>query len=448
MKKKLLIATAIAVAAVLIGGGVFAAFKLTPKTPEERVKLGFANMAREASQYASAFEENIDFDAIGKLKTEQPVFTDTDVSLTFADGDLNNVSFGVESLVDRSAKKAEYEIRAGMYGFDVTAACLAATPDTLYVSVPLFLDDTYSVDLDELGKKINDAEWSELLGDEIPEDYSIELFKDSDENNVLNELSEIISQNSDILTENAVYEELDEQDGDYLAVRVTVSADVVNEWFLSVKEGLLASDIYADNANLTELFESFTGYRLEEMEYLIYGDADFAIDFYFDKKGKIVAMRMPWEMAVGENESLLLEVSFLGEERTIDDISGSIAVKDGEDEGTVYFECQNDLENLSFSLLLSAEGEYSQAELSADGEFSDITKGKGYTFRINNACVSIDGEPKVYFSVTHELAVSDDEPEIPAEAVDVFSLSEEDIYQLVLEAMGKLSGFDLGSLGL
>lgn len=471
------IVLAAAAAAVFFAGRAFG------RKPELKLKLGFANMASEVAQYGSSLSEKIDFGAIKELKKTGTMHTNADISVTVTGDETTNVSFDIDSLRNESAKKASYDIGIGMYGFKIPFAEAAITSDTLYVSLPPLLKDTYRVGLTKLGEEFNNSEWAELLDTQLPDDYAVDFFKQSGNNKeASNELLEIFHKSGASIKENMVIQNLKEKKDGCAGVRVTVPKDASNRCMEEYRENIFASDFYemyidglmeragsADEGERLkdlsdEFIEGITAMRLR---------TDYVLDFYFDKKGRIVNISTPKDMETEDGILIAVDISFTGEERVLDTIEGGIYAKNGdeitylgversakvsetsysEDVKLLYqtdnhdkdmtFSYVNDFgkEALSFDMELYVKASDGELRFTADGEFADIVKGEGFTFRLNNASLASDGEEKCYLSAVVELAPSDKEPEIPSDGVDLLQMSTAEIQKMAGEALGSIRKF-------
>lgn len=213
------------------------------------------------------------------------------------------------------------------------------------------------------------------------------------------------------------------------------------------------------------LIEGATGVRFR---------TDYVLDYYFDQKGRIVNISSPVDMETEDGAVLAMNLSFLGEERVLDVIEGGIYVKHGEkikyfgmernaevtdafynEDVTLLIQTDNhnqdmtfsyandfDKEAMSYDMELMVDIPDGKLELEADGEFTDIVKGEGYTFRVNNSSLKVDDEELCYLSAVVELEPADEDPEIPKDSVDLLEMSMQDIQKMVYEALASIRKFD------
>lgn len=486
-KKKntgLIIGIAVAVVVVIAAAvAVFFAGWAFGSKPELRLQAATAKMAAEMAQYGSSLSEKIDYQALNEVWETGAIHLNTDVSVTITDGETTNVEFSVDALFNESQKKANYDIGVGMYGFQIPFANVAATSDTLYISLPQFLKDTYHVELTNLGEKFNDSEWAELLDTTLPEDYSVELFQKRGNEGNSTEFISILTKSDAIIKENTTFENIKDKENGRAGVRMTVAKDAVNQYMEALEKDIFESEFYeiymdglmqragdaSEAAQLKEMCDAFiegaTAMRLR---------TDYVLDFYFDEKGRIVNISSPVDMETEDGALMAVDISFSGEERALDVIKGGVYVKNGgeithlgmernaavsesfynenikvlwqtDDHGEdMTFSYANDFdkEALSYDMEIMADVPDGKIFFAADGEFTDIVEGGGYTLRVNNSSLAVDDEELCYISAVVELGPADEEPEIPGESVDLLEMSMQDIQKMVYEALGAIRNFN------
>lgn len=480
MKKKNNVGLIIAAAAfiLLLGAAAFLVGKIFIMTPERKLQLSAAKMLSELSQYGSSFSEEIDFAAIDELRKTGTIHTNTDVSITIPESEIGNLSFSVDAVTNISEKRAKYDIGAGVYGFDVSLGELTATQDTLYLSVPLLFEDTYSLVLTNLGERFNNSQWASLLETELPEDCSIELFGTDSSDSAADALIADLRQSSAELRENIVYENIKEKKDGHTGVRAVLDKESVNHYMERLRSDILESEFYEDYTKqlldsagseskeaLDELIEDITAVRFQ---------TDYVLDFYFDKKGRIVNISTPDDIQVQDGGAVAIDINFLGTERVMDIIDGGIYAKSGEKisyigikrdaevsdalynerlelllqtdshDEDITFSYKNDIdkEAMSFDMELEAKAPDSAIHFTADGEFTDIVQGESYTLRLNNSSLAVDGEEVCYASAVVEVEPSDEEIDIPEASVDLLEMDMTEIQAMIYEAIGSIRKFD------
>ncbi len=337
--------------------------------------------------------------------------------------------------------------------------------------------------LTNFGEKFNDSEWAELFDTTLPEDYSIELFQENENEEASDEFFSIFHKSAAVIEENTTHENIRNVESGRSGVRVTVAKEAVNQYMEALEEDIFASDFYelymdslmerasdaSESAQTKEYVDGFikaaTAMRLK---------TDYVLDFYFDQKGRIVNISSPADMETEDGAFIAVNISFLGEERALDVIEGGIYAKNGEkitylgierDAGvtdTYYnedmtlliqtddhdrdmkFAYANDFnkEDMSYDMEISIDIPDGKLCFTADGEFTDIVKGEEYTFCLNNSSLSLDDEEVCYLSAVIELEPTDEEPEIPEDYVDLLDMSMQDIQKMVYEALGSIRKFN------
>lgn len=444
---------------------VFFAGKRIVKSPELRLTTGIANMLLEVAEYDTSLSREIDFDAIQELRDTGTIHTDTKISITLPERGLNNVSFHIDALTNISEKKADYDIGAGMYGFEMPFADIAATSDTLYVSVPMIFKDTYSIGLTRLGEDFNNSAWAALIDRELPQDYSIALFETDNEEAGYGTWNRFYQ----TLKDNVRYQNIEEKKEGYTGVRVLLDQESADRCVEALVQDMQKSASYEaykqKNQDADKMAEA-----LADMRFV----TDCMLDFYFDEKGRIVNIATPADIETADGGAVSIDISFFGEERVLDVIAGNIYVKDG---GSIYhmyidrrgdvsdtlysedltimlqtdssgddilFSYRNEFgkENLDFDMEVFIKTPDTRLKLCADGEFTDIVKGEGYTFRVNNAALAVDNEELCYASIVSKLEPSDESPEIPKSAQDLLAMDTLEIQQLLYEVMSSVRTLD------
>lgn len=483
-KTGLVIGIVVAVIVVIAAAvAVFFAGRAFGSKPELRLQAAAAKTFSEMEQYGSSLSEKIDFDALNELWETETIHLNTDVSITVPDGESTNMEFSVDALINESQKRTNCNIGVGMYGFQIPFADVAATSDMLYIALPQFLKDTYHVGLTNLGENFNNSEWAQLLDTTLPDDYSVEFFEENEDAEASADLISVLTKSAAVIKENTTFENVKDTENSRVGVRVCVTKEAVNQYLELLEEDLFESEFY--EIYLEELMEragdASEAARLKEaFDALIEGATgvrfrtDYVLDYYFDQKGRIVNISSPVDMETEDGAVLAMNLSFLGEERVLDVIEGGIFVKHGEkikyfgmernaevtdafynEDVTLLIQTDNhnqdmtfsyandfDKEAMSYDMELMVDIPDGKLELEADGEFTDIVKGEGYTFRVNNSSLKVDDEELCYLSAVVELEPADEDPEIPKDSVDLLEMSMQDIQKMVYEALASIRKFD------
>ena len=479
----IVIAIGVLVGKSLLGGG----------GPRQQLAKGIANMTREMAAYQSSIAEDIGLDAISELKDDDPVNTKIDFSLTDpnATGSITSVDIKVDSVTDYKKKMAEYDLSAGVYGFSMQVGSLIAADNTLYLSVPMaFESDVYSLELTNLGKNFNNSAWASLADTTLPEDYSMTLFDrekaNGDEDAAESEFQKILNKQSSATADAMKFETIGQMkeftiDGvaaEYGGVRVTMDKDVYNESMETMRDDILESDFYDEfmKGYQTTYAGDFDEFK-EDMDDVIgqiFGirfEEDIVLDFYLDKKGRIINISTPEDIALsGEDitaDWLAVDISFTGTERTLDSIEGGVYVQfddeilymgisrnaevtedyysenltlmmqadSSDDEITFWYSNRWGYDDQTFDLKMSIDVPGSSMGISADGGYTDIVKGESYTFQLNHGALSVDGEDLLLLTGSVKIEPAENTIEVPENAINVLEMSESDIEELFYDIL-------------
>lgn len=481
---------AAAVVIVVAIGALAAKSLLGGSDPKKQLAKGIANMTKEMAAYQGSVAGDIGLVELNKLKAAEPMRTSIDFSFTDpnATGSITNVSVAVDSVTDYKKKMAKYDVSLGTYGIDMNIGSIIAADNTVYLSVPIvFHDEVYSLDLTNLGRDFNSSGWSSLAGETLPEDYSLTLFgdrqaADDGENAGESEILKIFKGQGAMTADSMKFETIRQKrtftfDGASVecgGVRVTMDKDAYNESMETVKDDIFASDSYkafmegyrttyaGDFDEFKEktdhVIEQFVGIRLKQ---------DFVVDFYLDRKGRIVNISTPEDIAVFgqdvEVDSMAVDINFSGKERTLDSIEGGVYIQSGveivymgisrsaaitedyysedltlriqddssDDEITFWYTNDWGYADHTFDLEMVFEVPGIGLKFSADGAFTDIVKGREYTFRLDHGAFTVDGEDLLLMSGSIETEPTDNTIEVPEKATDLLDMSMSDITDLI-----------------
>ncbi len=474
---------------IVIAIGALAVKSLLGGDPKKQLAKGMANMAKEMAAYQSSVAGDIGLDELNRLKETEPVHTNMDLSFTdpSATGGITSIDLGVDAVTDYKKKMAEFDVSLGTYGIEMQVGNIVAADNTLYVSVPiLFHEDVYSLDLTNLGRDFNNSAWSSLIGETLSEDYGITLFgdrtPDSGEADEESELAKILNRHSAVMKDSMKFETIREKreftfDGTYAeygGVRVTTDKDAYNELMEAVRDDILASESYRAfmEGYQTAYAGDFEAFR-EDMDHVIeqiFGvrlEQDLVMDYYLDKKGRIINISTPEDIAVSgqdvEIDFMAVDIDFSGTERALDSIEGGVYLQSGDeilyigisraaaitedyysenltlriqedssdDEAVFWYANDWGYTDQTFDLQILLDVPGTSLEFRAEGAYTDIVKGKGYTLRLNHGAITIDGEDFLLMTGSIETEPAENTIEVPENATDVLKMSESDITGLL-----------------
>lgn len=489
-KAGIIIGIIVALAAVLIIGIVAVAVrKLSSKNPEDMLKAGMDNISEEMKAYTTSISDKIDFKALSERISEQPSHVNLDASFSLPSEDIENVSVELDGVSDAKNKQGNCSISAGTAGFNMSIADITVDNTVIYLNIPMLSDDVYSLDFATFVEDYNNSAWRELIGEEMPEDYSEAILEGvtsgADLSELEQELIDKLSQRVSEIKETIQYAKLKEKKefevrgktAQCSGITITIAKDDANAFLAGIKNDIMESDYY-----LETIEKSFADYVDEDADYDSYKDEidevtetllgmqldeDLVINVYFDKEGRILQIMCDRADMSGDYGYFEFTADFEGEERTLDDVSIDIIFgsDDGEELGisltrTAEVTDENYSDNIgidfysgsrdadlemtfwndwtysddSFDFGVTMEADNDSIKLTGNGAFTDITKGESYTLDLDNLTLSIDDAELI---LTGSLLVEpfDGDIEIPANSVNVFDMTEDDIYELIYDVL-------------
>ena len=492
-KKTGLIAGLLCAAAVVIviGVGVLLVKSLFGDDAKNQLARGFANMTKEMAAYQNSVAEDIGIVELNKRKTTNPMHTNIDLSFTDpqSSGTFSNVGVEIDAVTDYSKKMAECDLSLGTYGIEMSIGKLVAADNTLYLSAPIvFQDQVYSLDLTNLGRDFNKSAWSKIINETLPEDYSLKLFEDTDvtesikKAGEMGELYELFQKQSKVIAGATKIETLkekrefsfDEDSAEYGGVQVTVDKDAYNQAMETLCDDILNSNYYTEfmqgyettfRGDFDEIKEKIDS--IIEHMFAMRFEQDIVLNFYLDRKGRIVNISTPEDLAVSSEytdlDYLAVDIEFSGTERALDCIEGGVYLQAGEeilyfgisrmaeiteesyeedltlilqddrssDEITFWYAGSWGYEDQSYEMQMQMDTPDSSLGLTAEGAYTDIEKGERYTVQIDNAAITIDGEDLLLMTGSISTEPAKNQIEVPEKSTNVLEMSEGDITSLL-----------------
>ena len=422
---------------IVVAIGVLLSKALLGGDAKSQLAKGMANMTKEMAAYRSSIAEDIGLSELYKLNYTQPVHTNMDLSFTDpnSSGSFSKIDVEIDAVTDYPKKMAEYDVSLGTYGIKMNIGKVVAADNTLYVIDPIVLQDggVYSLDLTNLGRDFNNSALSDLMNETLPEDYSLTLFNDTKAADAIrkageeSELHSLFSKRSKAAANSMKIETIEKKrefvfDGtnvEYGGVRVTIDKDAYNDMMEGMRKDFFASDFYNDfmlGYQTTYLYD-FEDFKegFDSAVNQLFGvryEQDGVIDFYMDKKGRIVNISTPEDIAISSQyadvDFFAVDIDFSGRERALDVIEGGIYVQTGDEvlylgisrdasitdefcsedmtlslqdnnsdaEITLWYTNMWGYDDRTFDLKLLLDMPDSSLELRADGGYTDIVKGE------------------------------------------------------------------------
>lgn len=173
---------------------------------------------------------------------------------------FDTVGIDFTSHVNRPEQKSETTFTLSVANVDFLELQTALIGDNLYMALPGLLSDTYEMNLKTIGKDYQGSVWESLLGADLDEDFSIDVYNDKEEDNASAEetlargtqfakdMLAVIDRHKEALRKASVYKQ---QKG---YITVTVDKDAVNDFMEDL--GRAVTDSESLNAAIDEYIDS------------------------------------------------------------------------------------------------------------------------------------------------------------------------------------------------
>ena len=444
-----IVLVAVIVAAIGIGVAVHASMS---RSPQVRLAKGFENLAEEMYAGERAVLEDVDYPAIAEtMRTEGGSL---DLSLNFTMPGEDTIGFDYIQNYDHANKLMSAEFVVSAYNVSLAQMNLAADEDRFYFGMPGIISNTYYIDAANFGQEYNASVWRELLGvDGLDDDYALDLFPEvakEDEAGSGGIFGKDIKKLAEGITiENSKDTKKIEMDGKTVScsgISVTIDKEVMND-FLDELEAELAASGQGD----------ISVFRFKK---------DIKLTFYLDNKDRIVCIETAEKVKLEDSAVETIEFTFVfsGKERTMDEVSGNVEMVSPDDtlymditgeasltadvyesaykvvfsdeagnEANLLYNISWDIKNKEFDADFKVYDEYEELTFEMVGGFEDIEKGKCATFRLGQLKVLLDEEEVCRFSGALTVGPVTDKIEMPSEAVNFMTMSQEDIFGLINE---------------
>lgn len=505
--RKGLIIGIIAAAAVLVSAiAGFAVYKLVFDTPRARLAKGFANLAEEMADYKGEIADKLDYAALMERFYTEPYSANMRMNITNPnlDSAIDTIGLDISERVDYPGRKLDGDFSISLWNAAILSGSMTVDDDTLYVSLPTFMKDTYSLNLESLGRDFNRSEWSRMLETQVEDSLSFDAFAEAgmpqSQQMLAEEYREIILNDWKELVKSAVIEDSKttieiERAGKTIrcgGIRVVLEKEAVNLLLEDLKDGYLESpymeemverllakeNLFSEGSMETEK-EIWDG--LEEM-FSVEVEEDLEFCFHLDGKNRIVGISMPEQAALKSEFLDAVGFSFVlsGTERTPDEISGSLElVSEGEavevsidrsawTDEVLYenkvnimldyvddvnypaimfkYESEWDLEEDEFQYFLGASDGEIEFALKLKGAFTDIEKGERFTLNIGQFSFCVDDEEVLKVTGAYMIEPFDGEITAPENATELFQMTDKEISMLAAEIVESIVELSNGFL--
>ena len=486
-----IIGIAAGVVAGLLAIGIVAAF-IVLNQPEVRLARGISKMSKELTAYGNPAAKQINRSLLQENTRKEPHTLKVDITATFPQSDtLSMLNMDLEAGYDNENRQVGIDFNLGAYQIDLVKGTITVDDNTMYISIPKLLSDTYRLQLDTLGADYNASAWKDQLGFEVDPDVSIDFFarEDADYTDI-EELVEALRPDAQALKNTILIQKASDKASvktsnksmQCSGVNITIPEDAMNTFLNSFQEKFMASSMYQQN--ITKLIEqSSIAYLLEDdIRELIDGQVedvldircmnDISLNLYMDSKGRIVRIMTPQAVECKDSriKSMELSADLTGADRALDVIEAvyklntvngtesysirrDASVTDeeykenltldviGADNETALTMCYKntwELDTLAFDGGLELEFGDEKYKLSADGSYKDIVEGESYTLDLDTASFEADDKALLRVAGTFGIEQGMGEVEVPQDCVNFMQMDSTSIYQMFYQMLTSL----------
>lgn len=455
----------IAVAAVLI-------FIFTKETPKDRV---FNGMEATFMETNSPLEALLGSKEISEMTQKEGSSETLALTLDGIDGSLLGYysdfaymleGFGVQSSCDVNMKDKELKATGAITysGVSYLNCDIFAYDDTMAFQCPELLNGFISMNTKTLGTDFNNSYVAEASGETLEEDLSFNLFDEVKSMQNEDSLSGTSLEMEKILDD--AYESIIVEKTTSEKLTIGDSAQICDGYTVTIPAATMETVV---NAIIEEAAaESTEQFSTEEIAtYLkpITGK-DFVFTVYLDKKDRMVRLEQNYEILDGLTTIDTL-LDWTGEKNLCDQFTGNINVNamgteynivltsdtttdgdvattkmycdittDGASLVTMSYEGSLDTASGDLQMDLSvSDSTQTYAVLTATGAFTDITKGKAYTFTLDNMNLDImNGGLLLDLSAEYTVSEFKDDITLPeGTEYELFKMTEDDFNTMASE---------------
>ena len=488
-RRTALIITGIVAVVAIIGIGVAAIILNQPKVQLAR---GVSRMTKELTVYGSPASKQINHALLQKNMLDTPHTLKADMTATFPQNDnISNLNLSVQIGQDNSNRLADMKFSAGAYQVSLVNGSAIVDNNTMYISAPKLLDDTYSLKLDTLGADYNASAWSKVLGLDVDPDASYDIFaqRKVDYTNAI-ELIQALAPDIQTLKDSIMIQRAPDKASiktknksmQCNGVSITIPQETMNTFLSQFQQKFMASSMYQqkiteiiEQSSVTHLLEdnirSFVDGKTEDI-FGVRCMSDVNVNLYMDSKGRIVRIETPQAVEFKDSKikSIELSADFTGEDRALDVISaqyklntvnGTKVFTVGRDASVTDEEYQENitldivgidnttaltmnytntwnLDTLAFDGALEFQLPKNTYKISADGSYQDIVEGKSYTLDLDTASFEINDEALFRVAGTISEEPGMEETEIPQSSVDLMQMDRTSIYDMFYKTLMSL----------
>ena len=469
-----LIAIIIVIVVLLLAAAGVLAYKLFGTSPEKKLTQGIINLQAEMTANASPVSEQLGAEEIIRLLDEKPVTMDMSLNVSIPSLETTLDTVGIDYTVnyDLNNKLMDAQMKLSAMNMDLVGMDMAASGNTLYLSLPGLLTNSYFINTDTFGKDFNASPWTSLLDVPLDESLSFQLFNtdaasdDTDSNLFAEEIANIMATMKVEDSGTAVEIERDGKTVKCNGVKVTLEADALNELLDAFEKEFGQADSVNDMLSDYGIDEEFMSSSSSDL-YKARVKNDVELYVYLDSKNRITNVATASKIRLKDSAltGISFSLVFSGSENVLDQVSGTVKL---ETEGnsakievkrsaqqdasqtksklTLTFSGDNtdgqavftytdkwDLDNMEFAKEFVISSDTEDVSLVLKGAFSDVQKGESFKLTIGEFALSSNGTDLVSASGEFSMAPYDGTIEVPENAVDLLAMSESDFEDMVTE---------------
>ncbi len=471
-----LIAIIIVIVVLLLAAAGVLAYKLLGTSPEKKLTQGIINLQVEMTANASPVSEQLGAEEIIRLLDEKPVTMDMSLNVSIPSLETTLDTVGIDYTVnyDLNNKLMDAQMKLSAMNMDLVDMDMAASGNTLYLSLPGLLTNSYFINTDTFGKDFNASPWTSLLDMPLDESLSFQLFNtdaasddtDTDSNLFAEEIANIMATMKVEDSGTAVEIERDGKTVKCNGVKVTLEADALNELLDAIEKEMGQADSVNDMLSDYGIDEEFMRSSSSDL-YKARVKNDVELYIYLDSKNRITNVATASKIRLKDSAltGISFSLVFSGSENVLDQISGTVKLEtegnsakievkrsaqqdasqtkskltltfSGDNtDGQAVFTYTNkwDLDNMEFDKEFVISSDTEDVSLVLKGAFSDVQKGESFKLTIGEFTLSSNGTDLVSASGEFSMAPYDGTIEVPENAVDLFAMSESDFEDMVTE---------------
>ena len=471
-----LIAIIIVIVVLLLAAAGVLAYKLLGTSPEKKLTQGITNLQAEMTANASPVSEQLGTKEIVRLLDEKPVTMDMSLNVSIPSLETTLDTVGIDYTVnyDLNNKLMDAQMKLSAMNMDLVGMDMAASGNTLYLSLPGLLTNSYFINTDTFGKDFNASPWTSLLEVPLDESLSFQLFNtgaasdDTEADSILfaEEIANIMATMKVEDSGTAVEIERDGKTVKCNGVKVTLEADALNELLDAIEKEMGQADSVNDMLSDYGIDEEFMRSSSSDL-YKARVKNDVELYVYLDSKNRITNVATASKIKLKDSAltGISFSLVFSGSENVLDQISGTVKLEtegnsakievkrsaqqdasqtkskltltfSGDNtDGQAVFTYTNkwDLDNMEFDKEFVISSDTEDVSLVLKGAFSDVQKGESFKLTIGEFALSSNGTDLVSASGEFSMAPYDGTIEVPENAVDLLAMSESDFEDMVTE---------------